>query len=421
MENWVLQVDQLSKEYRLGKGMLKNLSAREFAMDLIQHYLSFGKSRSKHHEGTTFWALEDVSFTVERGDTVGIIGRNGAGKSTLLKILSKITPPTRGLIRTKGRITSLLEVGTGFHPELSGTENIYLNGAILGLKRREIKEKFDAIVDFSGVEKFLDTPLKRYSSGMLVRLAFSVAAHLDPDLLIIDEVLAVGDLDFQKKCLQKMEDVSKSGRTIIFVSHNNEHILRICKKGLLLEQGKVIQQGLITDVIQRYMEHSRTLAASSLEQRLDRKGSGEIRIKKVQLLDEQQRQVSKIAPSEALTIVFPFEQIKPFSAVDLMIKVELHNSMGIKVFEHSNRQNGVYFNQDAILASKCFSLGISELPFPHGDYYLSYEVWNQANCIDSLQDAKIISIGNDPFGPNLRNPGLSGGTTLVRGIWTSQN
>ena len=421
MKNWVLQVDQLWKEYRLCKGMLNNLTAREFAMDLIRRYTSVGKEKSSSYEPTTFWALEDVSFTVERGDTIGIIGRNGAGKSTLLKVLSKITPPTRGLIRSKGRITSLLEVGTGFHPELSGTENIYLNGAILGLKRKEIKERFDAIVDFSGVEKFLETPLKRYSSGMLVRLAFAVAAHLDPDLLIIDEVLAVGDLDFQKKCLRKMEDVSKSGRTIIFVSHNNEHILRICKKGLLLEQGKVIQQGVVTDVIQRYMEHSRNLAASALEDRMDRKGSGELRIRSIQVLDEHQRACTRLSPSQALSLVFPFEQTGAFPAVDLMIKVELHNSMGIKVFEHSNRQNGVYFNQAEILESKCFSLAISELPFPHGDYYLSYEVWNKSHCIDSLQDAKIITIGNDPFGPNLRNPGLSGGTTLVRGIWTSQN
>jgi lipopolysaccharide transport system ATP-binding protein len=190
-----------------------------------------------------FWALKDVSFDIQQGDRVGIIGRNGAGKSTLLKILSRITEPTSGKISIKGRVASLLEVGTGFHPELSGRENIYLNGAILGMSKAEIKSKFDEIVAFAEVEKFLDTPVKRYSSGMYVRLAFAVAAHLEPEILIVDEVLAVGDVQFQKKCLGKMEEVGKEGRTILFVSHNMAMISNLCQKGILLETGKIATRG----------------------------------------------------------------------------------------------------------------------------------------------------------------------------------
>lgn len=199
-----------------------------------------------------FWALKDVSFDVNQGDRIGIIGRNGAGKSTLLKILSRITDPTIGSIRIKGRVASLLEVGTGFHPELTGRENIFLNGAILGMQREEIRRKFDEIVDFAEIEKFLDTSVKRYSSGMYVRLAFAVAAHLEPEILIVDEVLAVGDAQFQKKCLGKMEDVGRAGRTVLFVSHNIESIKSLCTKGILLDQGKNEVTGKIDDVVRTY-------------------------------------------------------------------------------------------------------------------------------------------------------------------------
>ncbi len=199
-----------------------------------------------------FWALKDVSFEVKPGEAVGIIGRNGAGKSTLLKLLSRITEPTQGRIELEGRVASLLEVGTGFHPELTGRENIFLNGAILGMHRAEIKKKFDEIVAFAEVEKFLDTPVKHYSSGMYMRLAFAVAAHLEPEILIVDEVLAVGDCEFQKKCLGKMEDVSHSGRTILFVSHNMDAILRLCSRAILLQAGRVLEAGPVQPVVTRY-------------------------------------------------------------------------------------------------------------------------------------------------------------------------
>ena len=238
---------------------IKNVS-KEF---IISHerkpYLSLGEKLSSVFKGGSdsrekFMALNDVTFNVEQGDTIGLIGKIGAGKSTLLKILSRITPPTKGEIISRGRIASLLEVGTGFHPELSGRDNIFLNGSILGMKKKEIQEKFDEIVDFSGVERFLDTPLKRYSSGMQLRLAFAVAAFLEPEILIIDEVLAVGDMEFQKKCIQKMENVSRSGRTIIFVSHNMAAVKKLCTKGILLNGGEVKYIGNMKEAINRYTE-----------------------------------------------------------------------------------------------------------------------------------------------------------------------
>jgi ABC-type polysaccharide/polyol phosphate transport system ATPase subunit len=203
-----------------------------------------------------FWALDDVSFEVRRGEVMGIIGRNGAGKSTLLKILSRITEPTRGRVTLRGSVGSLLEVGTGFHPELTGRENVYLNGALLGMPRAEVRRKFDEIVAFADVEKFLDTPVKRYSSGMYVRLAFAVAAHLEPDILIVDEVLAVGDAEFQKKCLNKMQDVSTGGRTVLFVSHNLAAVQSLCRTGILLERGRVTYTGLASDAVARYLDAS---------------------------------------------------------------------------------------------------------------------------------------------------------------------
>jgi ABC-type polysaccharide/polyol phosphate transport system ATPase subunit len=226
-------------------------------------------------ETEEFWALKDVNFEIKRGDVVGIIGRNGAGKSTLLKVLSRITEPTEGRVTIHGRVASLLEVGTGFHPELTGRENIYLNGAILGMMRTEIRRKFDEIVDFAGVERFLDTPVKRYSSGMYVRLAFAVAAHLEPEILIVDEVLAVGDAEFQKKCLGKMKDVAGQGRTVLFVSHNMAAIRALCDKAIYLESGTITDIGNIVDVIETYSYWNASINAVNIGKREDRKGTGQ--------------------------------------------------------------------------------------------------------------------------------------------------
>lgn len=259
----VITVENLGKKYTISHQQREEYSSLRETLtngitSLGKRLINpFGRSLTPHpssliNTSEDFWALKDVSFEVKQGDRIGIIGRNGAGKSTLLKILSRITEPTTGSIRIKGRVASLLEVGTGFHPELTGRENIYLNGAILGMHREEIRRKFDEIVAFAEIEKFLDTPVKRYSSGMYVRLAFAVAAHLEPEILIVDEVLAVGDAQFQKKCLGKMEDVGKEGRTVLFVSHNIESIKSLCTKGILLDHGKNEKTDYIDGVVRAY-------------------------------------------------------------------------------------------------------------------------------------------------------------------------
>jgi lipopolysaccharide transport system ATP-binding protein len=257
----VIKVEHLYKQYQLGQ-----VSTGTISHDLNRWFhkirgkedpyekITIDNAREEKGESNYVWALKDVNFEVNQGEVLGIIGRNGAGKSTLLKILSKVTAPTKGNIKIRGRIASLLEVGTGFHPELTGRENIFLNGAILGMTKAEIKSKFDEIVAFSGVEKYIDTPVKRYSSGMYVRLAFAVAAHLEPEILIVDEVLAVGDAEFQKKCLGKMKDVSNQGRTVIFVSHNLVAVKSLCKRGILMERGGIAFMGSADETVEHYMK-----------------------------------------------------------------------------------------------------------------------------------------------------------------------
>lgn len=257
MSNTVISVENLSKSYHLGVidtgtfyGDLKHWWAKQRGKP--DPDLKIGEADHTNRNGEIIWALKDINFSVRQGEAVGIIGRNGTGKSTLLKILSQVTAPTTGMVKIKGRIASLLEVGTGFHPELTGRENIYLNGAILGMSRHEIARKFDEIVDFSGVEKFIDTPVKRYSSGMYVRLAFAVAAHLEPEILIVDEVLAVGDMEFQRKCLGRMNEVAYEGRTVLFVSHNLPMVASLCNKCILLDQGHLMEYGNTARVLAAY-------------------------------------------------------------------------------------------------------------------------------------------------------------------------
>lgn len=265
MSKPIIKVENLSKAYQIGQigsGTLSKDIDRFWQTKILgkeDPFLKIGETNDRSLKGTSniVWSLKDINFDVNQGDAVGIIGKNGAGKSTLLKLLSRVTSPTTGQIKVKGRIASLLEVGTGFHPELSGRENIYLNGAILGMRQKEITRKLDEIIDFSGVERYIDTPVKRYSSGMYVRLAFAVAAHLESEILIVDEVLAVGDAEFQKKCLGKMGDISKGeGRTVLFVSHNMAAVKSLCKRGIVLENGQVKYQGKIDDTLSIYQEHS---------------------------------------------------------------------------------------------------------------------------------------------------------------------
>ena len=257
-----IEFDHVGKQYRLGlvsTGTISHDLNRWWTMNVLRKedpYLKIGETNDRSHKGNSdyVWALKDIDFSIEQGDVVGIIGKNGAGKSTLLKLLSRVTAPTTGYIRSRGRIASLLEVGTGFHPEMTGRENIYLNGAIMGMTKAEISRKIDEIVDFSGCERYIDTPVKRYSSGMTVRLGFAIAAHLEPEILVVDEVLAVGDAEFQKKAIGKMQDVSKGeGRTVLFVSHNMGSVRRLCTRGILLENGSVKFMGNIHETIKEYL------------------------------------------------------------------------------------------------------------------------------------------------------------------------
>ena len=296
MSDTVISVEGLSKSYLVGHQAqrdeqyetLRDTVMRGFrragrtAMDMAR-----GRQIIAGDEVEEFWALKDLSFEVRRGEVVGVIGRNGAGKSTLLKILSRITEPTKGRVTIRGRVASLLEVGTGFHPELTGRENIYLNGAILGMSRREIKAKFDEIVDFAEVEKFLDTPVKRYSSGMYVRLAFAVAAHLEPEILVVDEVLSVGDAEFQRKCLGKIKDVSSGqGRTVLFVSHNMPSVQQLCTSGLMLSHGAVLYRGSIEGTISQYMNSLDQTSRQELRSRKDREGNGRLKVVDVSFHDQ---------------------------------------------------------------------------------------------------------------------------------------
>ena len=303
-EKPIIQVRHLSKKYRIGVDRTyKTLS--ESVVNLFKSPLKTIKNIRKHND--IFWALKDVNFEVNRGEIIGIIGKNGAGKSTFLKILSRITYPTEGEIILRGRVGSLLEVGTGFHPELTGRENIYFNGAILGMKKQEIENKFDEIVEFSGVEKFLDTPLKRYSSGMQVRLAFSVAAHMDPEILLIDEVLAVGDTEFQKKCLGKMEGIARGGRTVLFVSHNIGAVKKLCTRGILLENGSVVKRGAIDDVVSSYLKNNNSLSQEFKPFRIDALG---LEIKKITLNEDAEGVVIPFKPLSITLDIFAEKDVK---------------------------------------------------------------------------------------------------------------
>lgn len=294
MSNTAISVEHISKSYRLGvisTGTFYGDVNRWWAKlrGLPDPHLKVGEVDHRNREGETLWALKDVDFQVKVGEAVGIIGRNGAGKSTLLKILSRVTAPTSGMVKAKGRIASLLEVGTGFHPELTGRENIFMNAAIMGMSRAEVARKFDEIVDFSGVEKFIDTPVKRYSSGMYVRLAFAVAAHLDPEILVVDEVLAVGDAEFQKKCLGKMGDVASEGRAVLFVSHNMGAIESLCKKSILMEAGSISFVGDTKNVVNNYISSTSREQETPIALRTDRHGTGKLMFDGIVVDDSQIR------------------------------------------------------------------------------------------------------------------------------------
>ena len=326
----VIKVENLGKQYNLaqvGTGTVTHDINRWWhkVRGKEDPYLKVGETNDRTKKGNSnlVWALKDINFEVKQGEVLGIIGKNGAGKSTLLKILSRVTAPTVGNIKVKGRIAALLEVGTGFNPELTGRENIFLNGAILGMTKQEIKTKFDEIVDFSGVERYIDTPVKRYSSGMYVRLAFAVAAHLEPEILIVDEVLAVGDAEFQKKCLGKMKDVSGQGRTVLFVSHNMPSIKTLCTKGLYLEHGTVKYDGSIDQTIAKYFDSDAILLKEKgiIPDNFPRINTGQAKIKEISILDDNDKISDEVFFNESFKLRITIDIFKEISEVIMDVKV----------------------------------------------------------------------------------------------------
>jgi lipopolysaccharide transport system ATP-binding protein len=368
MSNIAISVEQLSKQYVLGLEPPKR-SLREALSDGARNLFKTGKPAPEE----SFWALKDVSFEVKEGDRVGIIGRNGAGKSTLLKVLSRITEPSKGRVRMNGRVASLLEVGTGFHPELTGRENVYLNGAILGMSSFEIKHKFDEIVAFSEVEKFLDTPVKRYSSGMYVRLAFAVAAHLEPEVLIVDEVLAVGDIQFQEKCIGKMEDVSASGRTILFVSHNMDSIRKLCSIGIFMKSGMMKEIGDIEAVIGNYLGQFHTEGSSNTVY-FDTNSKTGFYVEKIEILDLNG---------------LPKDQINTWDAVRFRIHF----------FSPENLKSGSVAFQISTLSGLVISL-CSTQP----DHSISVEFKEGMNTVDCVFPKLMVSSGKYLIGAGLAIP-----------------
>jgi ABC-type polysaccharide/polyol phosphate transport system ATPase subunit len=321
-----IQFDHVSKRYVLGEQM----NAREALSAATRRVL-----QRRRDEERVLWSLRDVSFSVTDGEALGIVGRNGAGKSTILKILANITSPTSGVSRTRGRVAALLEVGTGFHPELTGRENVFLNGAILGMSRLDIVRRFDQIIEFSGTERFLDTPLKRYSTGMSLRLAFAVAAHLEPDVLVVDEVLAVGDAEFQRKCVGRMRESEKEGRTVVFVSHDLETLTRLCRRSLWLDQGSIRATGPTREVLRTYLSAGLSLSRSAGEVT----SSGPVTVDAVRVLPAEGASDTALMRDDPLRIQVTFELVESVPGLDIALYVTTHN--GIRVFEESLRDGGL--------------------------------------------------------------------------------
>ncbi|MBM4073100.1 MAG: ABC transporter ATP-binding protein [Planctomycetes bacterium] len=375
-----ITVEGLSKRYRIQPGAERSpyRTLRESLVDLVKR-----PWRGASNDKIDFWALDDVSFQVGRGEVLGVIGRNGAGKSTLLKVLSRITPPTLGQVSLHGRVGSLLEVGTGFHPELTGRENVFLNGAILGMSRGEIQRKFDDIVEFAGLHDFLETPVKRYSTGMFMRLAFSVAAHIQPEILLIDEVLAVGDVGFQKKCLGKMGEVAREGRTVLFVSHQMDALMNICPRSILLEQGKIIAQGPTSDVIERYFASQQSMLSARLDQRQDRKGRKRFQFTETWIEDMDGQRLPSVLAGQSIKLVATYETTDPRLVSPLTVSFAVCMAQGAPVTRFVSDVPGEPLPDD-VPARGRIECVIPRMPFNVGRYF--YDVLAESGPEFEMED-----------------------------------
>ena len=398
-----IEFNNISKLYRLGlvsSGTLSNDLKRWWQMSILgkeDPFLKVGSvnDRSKAADSDYVWALKDIDFKVEQGDVVGIIGKNGAGKSTLLKLLSKVTGPTTGEIRARGRIASLLEVGTGFNGEMTGRENIYMNGAILGMTKKEIDGKIDEIIDFSGCERYIDTPVKRYSSGMTVRLGFAVAAHLEPEILVVDEVLAVGDAEFQKKAIGKMQDVSRGeGRTVLFVSHNMASIRHLCKSGIVLENGQVVFKGTANDAIDRYMASNSCLLVDTpiSEYPRPKDCNGDIRFDSVDFLNKENKPITPHS-GEFVRIQLGMKVSKSTKACKVSLDLFSQWDSLLMNFP-SFVVNG---NMSVEEGERVVNCDIERLPLTGGVYKLSLWVANEKGTADYLEMAVPMEVQDDDY------------------------
>lgn len=415
--NTAIEFNNVSKQYKLGY-----VTARTLGDDLNRWWtvnvlhkedplLKVGSvnDRSQKADSDYVWALRNIDFKVEQGDVIGIIGKNGAGKSTLLKLLSRVTTPTIGTIRAKGRIASLLEVGTGFHPELTGRENIYMNGAILGMNKKEITRKIDEIVDFSGCERYIDTPTKRYSSGMTVRLGFAIAAHLEPEIMVVDEVLAVGDAEFQKKAIGKMKEVSSSdGRTVLFVSHNMTSVRNLCKSGIVLENGSVSFRGTADEAVAKYLSINQMSTGVSIADRKDRFGNGKIRVTNIVLRNKEGIEVEDTFVGEYIRIEFHINADKDVDFSKMVVCTKLIDNFGDEIIMWVSDEMNSDFSK---IKNNIFSLEIPHLNMRPNIYNLSYHVnigtTADEDVCDMINGAIQISVLNNNF--------YSSGHTLKEG------
>ena len=420
MSDVVIRVENLSKRYRTGQRE-QYQALRDILTDWMSapwRSVSGRRKASMKVEAATedrdFWALQDVSFRIRQGEIIGIIGRNGAGKSTLLKILSRITKPTAGHVKLRGRVGSLLEVGTGFHPELTGRENIYLNGAVLGMKRAEIERNYDEIVTFAEMEKFIDTPVKRYSSGMHMRLAFAVAAHLEPEILIVDEVLAVGDAAFQKKCLGRMGQIANEGRTVLFVSHNMAVVQALCTRGILLKNGMVYEDASMSTVVNTYLQMLETHATQDLMARTDRAGTGEVRLCQVEISIEPVISPNMLVTGRPGKFVFHLTKLLP----RLTCIFTIYNQTGYPVATFSSALQSPEDYSDSTIGTKILCL-IDELSLVPGRYRINVALSIDNRLLDHIEGAAFFDVEQGLYRRRPISMDTGYGSNLISHHWVT--
>jgi lipopolysaccharide transport system ATP-binding protein len=417
MSDVAIRVEHLGKKYRLGGQQVRYATFRDTLVNAAKAPLVWLKGE-RRAQPTSFWALDDVSFEVKHGEAVGIIGRNGAGKSTLLKILSRITSPTRGRVDIYGRVGSLLEVGTGFHPELTGRENIFLNGAILGMTRREIMRKFDEIVAFAEIEKFLDTAVKFYSSGMYVRLAFAVAAHLEPEILVVDEVLAVGDAEFQKKSLGKMGDVAHEGRTVLFVSHNMAAVQQLCQKGMVISEGKLKFQGKIEVSIRNYIEGVKiTVLGTDLAKRVDRQGSQWLKFTEVVIYDSAGNKLNQVMSGQDVYIRLYYNSEREIRNASVLASFNLRNGQGYLLANLNSVDSGN--NLLDIYSQGYFECHWPKFNLRSGSYDCNLFCSIKGEIVDWMQNAFIINVEDGDYYKTGKLLDRTAGDILIAHSWAS--